>query len=153
MLKQRLSNFANIPVIGCAGLLLLALGSQSVAAAEAALTRAMVDQSNVDYAVTVVSGAVDSIQYRYSEDALLIGHAGLLLQGRVALNKHFKDSLKVRPKSVTVTTLSLEKAGDKYIEVGESRGEGASGSTWLGHYMSIWILQDGQWLIEKNIYN
>lgn len=124
-----------------------------VLADEALLTQDIVDQANSDYADMVVKGDVSNIQYRYSKDALLIGHGGMFLQGRGALNEHFQKSLKVRPVSVTVTSLSLEKAGDKYIEVGESRGEGASGAKWLGHYMAIWVNQGGQWLIEKNIYN
>lgn len=131
-------------------LILLANG---VLADEALLTQDIVDQANSDYADMVVKGDISNIQYRYSNDAILIGHGGMFLQGRSALNEHFKKSLKVRPVSVTVTSLSLEKAGDKYIEVGKSRGEGASGAKWLGHYMAIWRHQDGQWLIEKNIYN
>lgn len=153
MFKEIEKGSKNLRGIGCATLIVLALGAQSAAANEAQLTLDTVKQSNNDYVAAVLGGDLESIQYRYSSDAILIGHGGMLLKGRAALNDHYIKALKVRPKSATVTTLSLEKAGDKYIEVGESRGEGASGSSWRGHYMSIWEHQNGQWLIKKNIYN
>lgn len=130
----------------------LVLLPQSTAASEV-LTEESVAQSNLEYVSNVLSGNIESIQYRYTEDAILIGHGGMLLQGREALNSHYLKALIVLPKSAKVTTLSLEQAGDKYIELGESRGVTASGGTWFGHYMSIWVEEDGQWLIEKNIYN
>ncbi|NTS76553.1 nuclear transport factor 2 family protein [Catenovulum sp. SM1970] len=122
-------------------------------ASETSKITQLINQSNLDYAHNVVKGDISDIQYRYTPDAWLIGHGGMRIQGREAITQHLNEVLVQRPVSVTVTTISLEKAGDKYIELGESRGTGQSGSTWLGHYMSIWVEKDGQWLIEKNIFN
>lgn len=128
-------------------------GGAAVSTDEEVDVRKLVNQSNIDYAHNVAEGDLNDIQYRYSKDAWLIGHGGMRIQGRKAITEHLNEVITVRPNSVTVTTLSLEKAGDKYIEVGESRGTFTSGGGWTGHYMSIWIEQDGEWLIEKNIFN
>ncbi len=134
-------------------LVLTVLGACVVSADEAAEIRELVSQSNIEYAHNVTAGDLNDIQYRYSKDAWLIGHGGMRIQGRKAITNHLNEVITLRPAAVTVTTLSLEKAGDKYIELGESRGTTASGGGWFGHYMSIWVEQDGQWLIEKNIFN
>lgn len=140
-------------LVTTAALIFSLLGCAAVSADDEADVRKLVNQSNIEYAHNVAEGDLNDIQYRYSKDAWLIGHGGMRIQGRKAITEHLNEVITVRPNSVTVTTLSLEKAGDKYIELGESRGTFASGGGWMGHYMSIWIEQDGQWLIEKNIFN
>lgn len=89
--------FKKVFGVGFLSFIIVAFGSSAVADEFTVLTQKMVDQANIDYACMVVKGDVSNIQYRYSNDAILIGHGGMFLQGRSALNEHFQKSLKVRP--------------------------------------------------------
>ena len=99
------------------------------------------------------AGDGEAISAFYTEDGALIPPNANIVSGRAAIAAYYNAAFQAGVGSLSINILEIRgHGGVTAIEIGESTvqiGDAKAAS----RHMHIWVLQDGQWLLSRDMYH
>lgn len=91
----------------------------------------------------------------YSEDATVMPPGSEPVEGRVAIQTFWQGAIDEIPGTTEeLETAHVQVIGDKAIEVGSYKNTGPDGEHLdHGKYVVVWKKVDGEWKIDRDIFN
>lgn len=90
----------------------------------------------------------------YTEDGRLMPTGSPVLEGREAIGNFWSGIFELGINSAELTTVHVESHGDTAVEEGAYKLFGADNSQLdEGKYMIVWKEVDGQWHLDRDIFN
>jgi len=113
-----------------------------------------IKQANKEFMKAIKNGDANAISMIYTSDAKLFPPNKDVIEGRETIKNVWSFNLKMGIKEAIVKTLSAESYGNTAIEEGRYELY-AKGHQMLdqGKYIVIWKKEDGQWKLQKDIWN
>ncbi|WP_461491410.1 YybH family protein [Pontibacter sp. HJ8] len=90
----------------------------------------------------------------YTEDGMLLPTGSNIIQGREAITDFWQGAMKMGVKQAKLDTLEVEQYDNTAIELGQYTLK-AEGDQEIdkGKYIVVWKKKDGQWMLQKDIFN
>jgi uncharacterized protein (TIGR02246 family) len=90
----------------------------------------------------------------YTEDGLLLPTGSAIIKGREAIANFWQGAMNMGIKQAKLDTLEVELHGNTAIELGQYTLK-AEGDQEIdkGKYIVVWKKKDGQWMLQKDIFN
>ena len=99
------------------------------------------------------AGDAAAIATFYTEDAALLPPQSAAVLGRDAITKHYADAFQGGVTDLRLDIKEIRAHGpSSAVEIGET-AVAFNGQTVLGRYLHVWVLQDGAWLLSRDIYH
>lgn len=123
-------------------------------APEPAEVRAQIAEVNRRIGEAVLRGDAEALAGFYASDALLLPPASDILAGDEAIGKFWREAVQSGVNGLEISTLEVDAAGDKAIEVGTYVLKNAAGTPVdNGKYIVVWKRVDGAWRLHRDIFN
>lgn len=106
-----------------------------------------------EFAAAYNAGDAEAIGGFYTEDAALLPPGSAIVSGRAAIVGHYASAFSQGVTNLRFRVLEIRQAGPQTaVEIGETRV--AAGDREIdGRYMHIWVLQDGAWMLSRDMYH
>ncbi len=99
------------------------------------------------------AGDAPAIATFYTEDAAVLPPRAAAVVGREAITKHYADAFQGGVGNLRLDVKEIRgHSPSSAVEIGETAVE-FNGQTILGRYLHVWVLQDGTWLLSRDIYH
>jgi uncharacterized protein (TIGR02246 family) len=105
------------------------------------------------FAAAYNAGDAQAIGTFYTEDGALLPPGGAILSGRPAIAGHYASAFKQGASNLRFRVLEIRQAGpETAVEIGETRVSAGKNEI-DGRYLHVWVLQDGAWMLSRDIYH
>ncbi len=133
-------------------LLMLVAGCLVAAAAQADPVREAIDAGNYFLRKAFDARDAQAIADLYTEDGRVIAPGAEPAAGRAAIAEFWAGAMK-DTKSVRLSTLAVESAGDLAVEDGVAHLTANDGSESAGRYLVVWKRIGRRWHLHRDIWN
>ena len=115
--------------------------------------RTAVEAANRAFIAAFLRGDAAAVAALYTEDAKVIAPGSDVASGRVAIRALWQKVIDGGVKDLTLSTGTVESAGDLAYEDGTVKLVGKDGQTTVGRYVVVWKRIDGAWKLHRDIWN
>jgi uncharacterized protein (TIGR02246 family) len=123
------------------------------AMARADEVRDAVDKGNRAFIKAVLAKDAKAAAAQYTEDAKVIAPGSEVASGRAAIAAHWQKAIDAGIKDVTLTTATVESAGDLAYEDGVVRIVTSTGGVAVARYVVVWKRTPSGWKLHRDIWN
>ena len=128
---------------------MLSLGFVMAQADDEATIRGLIEQ----YAEFYTGRDAEAVAQLFTEDAIFIGPAGQVIEGRPAIlasfQEHLEDSLPLSKEVIEIVVANDTAYSTSTVLVMDPDGETVVG----GYSLSIWNRIDGEWMWHRSVNN
>lgn len=110
-------------------------------------------EANKVFLETISAEDAKAVSMLYTEDAVMYPPNFSIITGRNALERGWKGDFELGFPTLEIETVSAEATGNTAVEDGRYRMSVDGNVVGEGKYISIWKKVNGQWLIDKDIWN
>lgn len=115
--------------------------------------REAIEAQNKALGAAVAAGDGTAAGNLYTEDGIAIPPGGEVVKGREAIAAFWQGAIDGGMKTLTLTSLEVESAGDLACEVGEAKVVMADGVEASSRYVVVWKRVKGTWHLHRDIWN
>jgi uncharacterized protein (TIGR02246 family) len=115
--------------------------------------RDAVDAGNRAFIAAVLRGDSKAAAGLYTDDAKVIAPGSDIASGRPAIAAHWQKAIDAGIKDVTLTTATVESAGDLAYEDGVVRIVTSTGAVAVARYVVVWKRTPSGWKLHRDIWN
>lgn len=116
--------------------------------------RAAISSRNRAFVGAMLRGDAKAVADLYTEDAKVIPPGGEVVNGRTAIAAFWKKAIDAGVKDLTLSTGTVESAGDLAYEEGTAKQVAKDGKVIAARYVVVWKRHDGgSWKLHRDIWN
>jgi uncharacterized protein (TIGR02246 family) len=116
--------------------------------------QSQIRKANDNFESTYAQGDASGMASLYTPDGMLLPSGFEPVKGREAIGNFWQMVMNMGVKAAKLDTVEVEEHGDTAIELGQYLLSGAEGQRIdQGKYIVIWKKQDGEWKLQKDIWN
>ena len=116
--------------------------------------RAGIEAANAEFAAATSRGDAAAVAAMYTERGQLFPPNERIVEGRAAIERHWKAAFEAGIKSIELTTTEVEGLGDSAVEVGSYALFGKDKMVVdRGKYLVLWKRVDGVWKLHRDCWN
>lgn len=115
--------------------------------------RHAIDTANAALRTALLAGDAVKVADLYTVDAQIVAPGAPIAAGRAAIVEFWKGFIASKPKDLSLTTRSVESAGELTVEDGTVKITGADGSVSTARYLVVWKKEDGSLKLHRDIWN
>jgi uncharacterized protein (TIGR02246 family) len=116
--------------------------------------REEIRSANQNFEKNFANGDAPGVASLYTSDGVLLPTGTGIQKGTNAIRNFWQMVMDMGIKAVHLETLEVEQAGETAIEMGQYELSGADGQRLdQGKYLIVWKRQEGQWKLDKDIWN
>jgi len=99
------------------------------------------------------AGDAATIATFYTENGAILPPQSAAVIGRAAIAEHYAAAFQGGVGNLRIDVKEIQGHGpSSAVEIGETAVD-FNGQTILGRYMHVWVLQDGVWMLSRDIYH
>ena len=115
---------------------------------------AEIKSANKKFMQAFIEGNAASIANLYTEDGMLLPAGTEAIKGKQGIQEFWKGAMNMGIKAVKLETLEVQPCENTAIEMGNYTLSGEGGSMVdKGKYIVIWQRKNGDWKLQKDIWN
>ena len=116
--------------------------------------RAAIEAANAEFAAATSRGDAAAVAAMYTERGQLFPPNEKIVEGRAAIEGHWKAAFEAGIKSIELTTTEVEGLGDSAVEVGSYTLFGKDKQVVdRGKYLVLWKRVGGAWKLHRDCWN
>jgi ketosteroid isomerase-like protein len=115
--------------------------------------RAAVEAGNRAFVAALLRGDARAVADLYTKEARVIAPGSDVVNGRPDIRLFWQKTIDAGVKDLTLSTGTVESAGDLAYEDGTVKLVGGDGKLTVGRYVVVWKREDGAWKLHRDIWN
>jgi uncharacterized protein (TIGR02246 family) len=115
--------------------------------------REAVESGNNAFIAAFLKGDSKTVAALYTDDAQVIAPGSAVASGQSAIAAFWQKVIATGVKDLTLSTMTVEAAGDLAYEDGLVKLTGTNGEASTSRYVVVWKRSHGKWKLHRDIWN